>query len=72
MSNKLVAVGEKVIFNPENLEDYSLDGVSPGDKGVVVSIDADDDEVIVNFTRQDGTVCEGFYCFETDVEVCGD
>lgn len=68
MSNR-VSAGKTVVFRPSNLEDYSLDGVLPGDKGIVTSVDFDDDEVIVNFTRRDGTVSEGFYCFEADVEV---
>lgn len=67
--SKEVSVGCTVVFTPKVLEDYSLDAVYPGDKGVVTSVDLDEDEVIVKFTRQDGSVCEGFYCFLGDLEV---
>lgn len=67
--SKKVSIGCTVVFKPESLEDYSLDGVTQGDKGIVTSVDFDADEVIVKFTRYDGSVCEGFYCHTGDVEV---
>lgn len=65
-----VVVGQKVIFKPLNddyAKSYMLDGVLPGDVGVVVRVD-DDGDVLVNFTRQDGTACDGFYAFVEDLE----
>lgn len=65
-----VVTGSKVKFSPNQdwmEEDYSLDGVSIGDTGVVVGVDCGD--VLVNFTRQDGSVCEGFYAFPEDLEI---
>lgn len=67
--SKKVSVGCTVVFKPGVLEDYLLDGVTQGDKGIVTSVDFDEDEVIVKFTRQDGSVCKDFYCFVADVEV---
>lgn len=65
-----IVTGSKVKFNPNQDwmgEDYSLDGVSIGDIGVVVGVDCGD--VLVDFTRQDGTVSEGFYAFPEDLEI---
>lgn len=63
--------GQAVKFKPasENwLDDYSPDGVQPGDLGVVSAEVVFDDEVIVDFTRQDGTVSDGFFAFPEDLE----
>lgn len=73
MSNSL-KVGQKVKFSPKSenwLEDYSPDGVQPGDKGIVVSsgYSEKDNDVVVDFTRKDGSLCEGFYAFPEDLEV---
>lgn len=65
-----VVTGSKVKFNANQdwmEEDYSLDGVSIGDTGIVVGVDCGD--VLVDFTRQDGTVCEKFYAFPEDLEI---
>lgn len=65
-----VVTGGKVKFSPNQdwIEgDYCLDGVSIGDTGIVVGVDCGD--VLVDFTRQDGTVCEKFYAFPEDLEV---
>lgn len=65
-----IVTGSKVKFNPNQdwmEEDYSLDGVSIGDVGIVVGVDCGD--VLVDFTRQDGTVCEKFYASPEDLEV---
>lgn len=63
--------GQKVRFTPRDLKNwtdfYTPDGVVPGAEGVVVSNNFDDD-VLVDFTRPDGTVCKGFLAFIADVE----
>lgn len=63
-------LGTRVKFiPPEGYEnDYTLDGVCPGDIGVVTGNKYDDDYVI-SFTRQDGTVCEDFIVFPEHIEV---
>lgn len=64
-------IGQRVRFSPSAPEwkmSYCLDGVSVGDIGIVVE-EPEDGDVGVNFTRQDGTVCEQFYAFVEDVEV---
>lgn len=62
-------IGKSVRFAPKEgwLEDYSPDGVTPGCIGVVKHNSFDDD-VVVDFTREDGTVCHGFFAFIEDVE----
>lgn len=69
--NSIFKEGDWVVFKPRQegnlLQDYSLDGVSPGDFGVVKYIDPDGDAV-VDFVRRDGTSCEGFYAFPEDLE----
>lgn len=65
-------IGQKVRFSPRDLKNwtdfYTPDGVTPGCEGIVTSNNFEDD-VLVNFTRADGTVCEGFLAFTADVEV---
>lgn len=62
--------GQKVKFVPQEgwLDDYSPDGVTPGCIGVVKNQTFDDD-VVVDFTREDGTVCHGFFAFIEDLEL---
>lgn len=67
MNNKKATVGCCVRFKPENINHYSLDGVEPGALGIVSGFDAGD--VVVSFSRPDGSICEGFYAFSKDVEV---
>lgn len=62
--------GQAVRFVPKEgwLDDYSPDGVTPGCIGIVQHQTFDDD-VVVNFVREDGTVCDGFFAFIEDVEL---
>jgi hypothetical protein len=63
-------LNQNVRFAPKSdtwEEDYTSAGVRPGDIGVVVGVDFDDD-VVVNFLRQDGSICEHFFAFIEDVE----
>lgn len=71
------SIGQMVRFAPkcENIEDnYTLSGVQVGDVGVVTGpgFDEQDEDVVVDFIRQDGTICEGFYAFREDLEAVND
>lgn len=63
--------GQQVRFKPGCVDDYSLSGVEPGDYGFVKEhLNGDPNaDVIVDFIRNDGTVCEDFYAFPGDLEV---
>lgn len=70
MKLEQVTIGQRVEFLPKSPNfgiNYSLDGVSVGDTGIVTGIDCGD--VLLNFTRQDGSICEGFYAFPEDLEI---
>lgn len=72
MSVKNFFVGQKVKLNPVDEgynNNYSLDGVAVGDVGVICGIDEIGQDIVINFTRQDGSVCEGFYAFPKDLEI---
>lgn len=58
-------------------EDYTMAGVSNGDKGVVVSrceynqedADRGDTDYVTNITTKSGDVVEGFFIFRDDMVV---
>ncbi|UTC25281.1 hypothetical protein P7_091 [Pectobacterium phage vB_PcaM_P7_Pc] len=62
--------GQKVKFVPQEgwLGNYSAAGVTPGCIGIVQDHTPEDD-VIIDFTREDGTVCHGFFAFVEDLEL---
>lgn len=67
--------GQMVKFNPTREgweDDYTLDGVWPGDKGTVTIGNECVDDVWVNFIRAEGTICEGFCAFPEDLELVND